>query len=111
TLIWAPPRRASTPDESGEGLELIGDEAAGRRVRQFACFRVDLRVDLGNNDLRAIKSARIEVDEHVAQVKLGAQAAEGAGRRALDRDRLAGERLIRQPGNPVDGVLEHARDR
>jgi hypothetical protein len=35
TLIWAPPRRASTADESGEGFELVGDEAAGRRVGQL----------------------------------------------------------------------------
>jgi hypothetical protein len=35
TLIWAPPRRASTPHKCGEGLEQIGDEAASRRVGQL----------------------------------------------------------------------------
>ena len=82
------------PNEGGESLELVGEEAARRLVGQFAGRRVDLCVDLSDDDLGLVQGAGVEEDEDVAQVKLRAQAAEEAGRGALNRDRLAGERLV-----------------
>jgi hypothetical protein len=73
---------------------LIRDEAAGRRVFELAGRLVDLGVDLGNDDLGLVERPRVEVDERVAQVQLRPDPAPKTGRRALDRDRLAGERLI-----------------
>jgi hypothetical protein len=34
--MWFDRGRASTPDEGGERLELVGDEAARRLIGQFA---------------------------------------------------------------------------
>jgi len=34
--MWAAPGRASTPDEGGERLELVDEEAARRLIGQFA---------------------------------------------------------------------------
>src|SRR5208337_4638110 len=78
--IWAERPAASTAHEGGEGLELVGDEAARRRVGQLARRRVDLRIDLRNDDLGLIESARVEKDKDVAQVKLRPEAAEQPGR-------------------------------
>src|SRR5208283_823600 len=45
--LCSAPAGASTSDEGSEGLELVGDDAARRRIGQFA-LRVDLLVDLGD---------------------------------------------------------------
>ena len=71
--MWPASDPASTPHEGGEGLELVGDEAARRRIGQFAGRGVDLGLDLRDDDLRPVEGARVELDEHLAQVMLGAQ--------------------------------------
>ena len=71
---------------------------------------VDFRVDLRDDDLGLVQHAPVEIDEHVAQMQLRSQASEQARRAALERDRFSGKGLIGQAGDPVDGVLQHARD-
>ena len=57
-----------------------------------------------------VEGERIKKDEGPPQVILNARTAHGAGRSRLQRNRLAGKRLVGQARQPVDGVLETARD-
>ena len=48
-------REPSTAHEGGERLQLIGEEATGRRVGDLAFLDVDLGLDLRNDDLGLVE--------------------------------------------------------
>src|SRR5260370_3471682 len=76
--------KPSPAHECGEGRELVGDEAARRRIGQFAGRGVNFRVDQGDDDLGFIEDAPVEVDEDMAQMQLRSYAPEQAWRSALE---------------------------
>src|SRR6476646_1142528 len=89
-------------DEPGEGLELLGDELAGRVVLQFAGLIVELSGAAANKDLGLVEGQRVQEHHHAAEIILNAAAAKWARRGGLDGDRLAGEGLVGQARDPVD---------
>src|SRR5205085_2183905 len=109
----------------GQELALGGDCAEADLQRQVAEQLAELRVVLGVDEpalrvepLLRVADRDLSLDdprtrdaEHLAEIRLRPDAAEGAGGRADHGDGLVPERrLAARPRCPVDGVLEHARD-
>src|ERR1700691_5948335 len=88
-------------DELGERGELLLDEAHGLLVLDLTGLVVDALRAVADEDFRLVQRERIEEHHGAPQIVLHAGAADRAGRRRLQRDRLADERLIRQPRYPV----------
>src|SRR5262245_54329140 len=82
-------------DELREGFELLLEEVSGGVVFELARLVVKLSRASANEDFRFVEREGIEKDHHAAQVVLHATAAERTRRGRLDRDRLAGKRLVR----------------
>src|SRR5262249_12206647 len=98
-------------DEFGEGGELLLDEADRLLVFDLAGLLIDALRNTADENFRPGHRQRVEKDHAAAQIALHAAAAQNAARCGNQRNRLAGERLVRQARNPVDGVLQAARNR
>src|SRR6266700_6196506 len=84
-------------DELGEGSELLLDEIARGFLLQLASLLVDLRRAAADENLRLVENEGIEKHHRAAHIVLHPGTADRTGRRRLKGDRLAGERLVRQP--------------
>jgi len=98
-------------DEFGKARQLLSDGLAGRLVDDLTCGFVNLGVDECHDDLRLVEHGRVEEHQHLPQMILRAGAPERTRRRRLNGHRLIEERLLGDPRYPVDGILEHPRDR
>src|SRR5690348_8697551 len=83
-------------DEAGERFELLLDEITRGIVLQLAGLLIEFRGATPDEDLRLVQGERIEEDHRLAQLILNARPAERPRRGRLNRDRLAGERLVLQ---------------
>src|SRR5262245_27249738 len=108
----APSRLAAVAlDERRERLELLLEQAARGLVLELAGLLVEARGAAADEDVRLVQRERVEEAQHLAQVVLNARPADRAGRRRLDGDRLADERLLFQTRHPVERILQSARQR
>ena len=80
-----------------------------RLVLQLALV-VEFVLRSTDEDFRRIEYDGVEKNEHRPHVILHARAAERPLRRRLNGNRLVLERLVLQPGRPVDRILERAGD-
>src|SRR5205807_589713 len=92
-------------------LELELDHVLGRLVGEFERLLVELFGGEVDEHFRLDEELRPDRGERLAQVILHARAAQEPGRARLHRHRLALERLVLEPRNPVDEIFEPARDR
>src|SRR5260221_4875928 len=103
------PLRLQTTRPSIERGHQLLDELAGGFVREFP-RGVELGVRGADENLGLVERVHVEEHARAPQIVLRATGAERAGGGAHDRDRLVGERLRGQARQPIDRVLERARD-
>src|SRR5262245_2923163 len=111
TTEWLSALRSVALDERRERLELLLEQAARGLVLELAGLLVEARGAAADEDFRLVQRERVEEAQHLAQVVLNARPADRAGRRRLDGDRLADERLLFQTRHPVERILQSARQR
>src|SRR5690606_6456871 len=98
-------------DETGERLEVGAQEGGGALVGHLAVLGAQAGRDL-DEALRLTHGHGVEVAEDGAQVLLGGSRGDRATGGADDGGGLAAEgHLAVRAGRPVEGVLEHTRDR
>src|SRR5438034_7338160 len=96
-------------DEALEGGELLLDDVLGRLILELELV-VELGVRAADENLRPQEHQRLKEHERLPHIVLHARAAERTAGRALDGDRLVLERLVLEPRQPVDGVLQAPRN-
>src|SRR5580658_4383976 len=97
-------------DELGESRKLLLDESDGWLVGDLAGLIIDALGAVADEDLRLVQGHRVEEHHRAAQIVLHAGTADRARRGRLQRDRLSDERLVLQPRDPVDRILESSRN-
>ena len=100
-----------TDDESREAVDKALQEFLRAFVSDIA-MTVEQTVFVRDVDFAAEQERAETAAEHLAQMRLRQCGAERAGRGAGDGNRLAGPVVLApRPRAPIDGVLEHRRDR
>jgi len=90
---------------------LLGDDFLGYDIGQLAAGGIDLALRLRHHHLGQVHHRRIKKNHRLTRVILGAGTAKHADGGGLDQNRLAGERFVRQARDPIDRVLQPARNR
>src|ERR671936_1024397 len=102
---------AHAADELFEAGELKLDHVDRRLILELDGLLVELLRRKRDDHLRPAEQKRIDRSQRLAQVTLHPRAAENTAGGRLQRHRLVLERLILHARDPVDGILQPARDR
>src|SRR3954451_878866 len=101
---------AHLPDKLLKFRKLLLDEVDADLILELERLLVEFLLRHADENLRLVERQCVKKDTGLAERILQAPAAERPAGHRLDRDRLADKRLVLDARQPIDRILEAARD-